>query len=326
MKKNVFERHAKLTLACVLLTLGVTSLICLEFAAGYFFGLGKPLIYGSHPVYGYRPLPEQHVVRKKDDQININNLGLRALENWDIHDTRHKVLFLGDSVTYGGSYIRNDQLFSTLAVMPFADYKSGNAGVNGWGVNNVCSLVQEMHFLPADIYVSVFPEGDFYRGLSRIGGQPFWTIKPRFALEELFHYFVYKIQLRQMPATYFYSLSDAEKNQIASLAVKNLKAMDDFLKSQGKTHIIYISPSVDQIVSKQSENLALRQLFKENHLNVIYLKDRLNNTPPEVGKSYFHDDIHLSISGHKEWAKMIEPDLKQAISMQEQFSHENKNT
>lgn len=325
MKKSFFEKHAKLTLACVLVFLGVLSFIALEYAAGAIFGLGKPLIYDSHPIYGYRPLANQSVARKQNIAVKINNLGLRATSDWDDHSD-HKVLFLGDSVTYGGSYISNEQLFSTLAISQFKGYQSGNAGVNGWGVNNVCALVQEMNFLPADIYVSVFPEGDFYRGLSRIGGQPFWTIQPRFALQELFHYFVYKIQLQQMPASHFYLLSDTQKTHIASLAVKNLKAMDDFLKRQGKIHLIYISPSVNQVVNQQSEDIALKQLFKENHLDVIYLKDRLKNTPSEVGKSYFHDDIHLSVAGHAQWAKMIEPDLKQVISMQEQFPHENKNS
>ncbi|MGE3318998.1 MAG: hypothetical protein AB7I18_06845 [Candidatus Berkiella sp.] len=321
----MFEKHAKLTIACVLVFLGVIGCIALEYTAGHFFGLGKPVIYDSHPVYGYRPQPNQNVMRNHNVAVNINNLGLRAMNDWD-PNPHHKVLFLGDSVTYGGSYISNEQLFSTLAISPFPDYQSGNAGVNGWGVNNVCALVQEMSFLPADIYVSVFPEGDFYRGLSRIGGQPFWTRPPRFALEELFHYFVYKIQLRQMPARHFYLLPEADKTHIANIAVKNLKAMDDFLNQQGKIHLIYISPSVQQIVDHQSENVALRQLFHEHQLDVIYLKDRLKDTPAEIGKTYFHDNIHLSIKGHQEWAKMIEPDLKQAISRQEQFSYENKNS
>lgn len=317
MKKSAFEKHPKLTIAGVLFFFSVAGIMGLEWLAGTLFGLGKPVIYEAHPVYGYRPEPNQFVSRKHDDQVKINNLGLRALHDWDPKDTHHKVLFLGDSVTYGGSYISNDHLFSTLAVSPFAGYESGNAGVNGWGVNNVYALVKEMNFLPADIYVSVFPEGDFYRGLMRIGGQPFWTRKPRFALEELFHYFVYKIQLRQMPVTHFYLLPESEKLHIASIAVKNLKALDDYLRSQGKIHLIYISPSRSQVQQLQPIDLALQQLFKDNQLQVVYLKERLSNTPPSLTQSYFHDEIHLSIAGHQQWAKMIEPDLKQAIKSQE---------
>jgi len=317
MKKNVFEKYPKLTIAWVLVVFSIAGIVGLEYTARALFGLGKPVIYSSHPVYGYRPIPNQSVSRRQYDKVIINNLGLRALQNWDIKNTHHKVLFLGDSVTYGGSYVSNEQLFSTLAVLPFTGYESGNAGVNGWGVNNVFALVKEMHFLPADIYVSVFPEGDFYRGLNRIGGQPFWTRQPHFALEELFHYFIYKIQLRQMPATTFYQLSLSEKNHIANLAVQNLKSLDDYLKSQGKTHLIYISPSRSEALNLQPIDTALKHLLTDSQLKVTYLKDRLDNMPPAVIQEYFHDEIHLSIAGHKQWAKMIEPDLKQALSAQE---------
>ncbi len=325
MKKNVFEKHPKLTLTGVLLFFSVMGIAGLEWAAGYFFGLGNPVVYESHPIYGYRPEPNQMVSRKKHDNVQINNLGLRAINNWDQKNTKHKVLFLGDSVTYGGSYITNDQLFSTLAVAPFSGYESGNAGVNGWGVNNVCALVTEMNFLPADIYVSVFPEGDFYRGLSRIGGQPFWTTKPRYALEELFHFFLYKIQLRQMPPTHFCRLNSKEKAHIASIAVRNLKAMDNFLKQHGKTHLIYISPSRSEVLNLQNGDLALKQLFDDYDLEVIYLKDRISKQTSNK-KAFFHDEIHLSVEGHQQWAKMIEPDLKRAVVAQEQFTHENENT
>lgn len=317
MKKSVFEKHPKLTLAGVFILFSVVGLVGLEWLAGSFFGLGKPVIYEAHPVYGYRPEPNQLVSRKQHDEVKINNLGLRALRDWDITQPQHKVLFLGDSVTYGGSYISNDQLFSTLAVSPFAGFESGNAGVNGWGVNNVCALVKEMQFLPADIYVSVFPEGDFYRGLMRIGGQPFWTIKPRFALQELFHYFVYKIQLRQMPATHFYDMTPNQRTHIASIAVKNLKSLDEYLKSQGKIHLIYISPSRKEVLGEQPIDTALKQLFVENQLNVIYLKDRLAHIPPAKIQQYFHDEIHLSIAGHQQWGNMIQSDLTQVIKAQE---------
>lgn len=326
MKKSVFETHPKLTLVGVLVFLGFVALAAIEYSAAYVFGLGKPVIYESHPVYGYRPEPNQFVARQHHDVVKINNLGLRANHDWDPSISQHKVLFLGDSVTYGGSYITNDELFSTLALAHLPGYESANAGVNGWGVNNVCALVTEMHFLPADTYVSVFPEGDFYRGLSRIGGQPFWTKQPRFALEELFHYFIYKIQQRQIPPIHFYHLTEAERTHIARIAVRNLKELDIFLQRQGKQHLIYLTPSRSQMLGIQSEDLALKALFAEYQLNVIYLKDRLQTQPALNVATLFHDEIHLSKQGHEQWAKMIEPDLQLILGAKKQSSHENQNT
>src|SRR5690606_34750321 len=110
-------------------------------------GLGNPVIYDSSPVYGYRPLPNREYVRFGGSTIKFNNLGLRTNTDWD-ETKANKILFLGDSVTYGGSYIDNNELFSQLTVDLInqsnkSDYMSGNAGVNGWGVENFYGLVVE---------------------------------------------------------------------------------------------------------------------------------------------------------------------------------------
>ena len=144
-------------------------------------GLGGPVLYDSSPIYGYRPLPGKEYSRFYGETIKFNNLSLRAENDWD--DKReNKILFLGDSVTYGGSYIDNKELFSCLAVKDFDDYESGNAGVNGWGVENIYGLVVESNFLPAQIYVTTLPEGDFHRGLTRLQGMPIFNNSPKKAI------------------------------------------------------------------------------------------------------------------------------------------------
>ena len=43
--------------------------------------------------------------------IIINNLGMRSSDNFN-HKNKKKIIFLGDSVTYGGSIVSNNDLFS----------------------------------------------------------------------------------------------------------------------------------------------------------------------------------------------------------------------
>lgn len=319
MEKNFFERHPKLTLAAIVLFGSSLLVVGLNAMAG-FFGLGKTIVYEAHPIYGYRPEPNQNVARTSQVKIKINNLGLRAEEDWDAHNFHHKVLFLGDSVTYGGSYVDNQQLFSYLAVKSFPPYQGGNAGVNAWGVHNVHALVQEAHFMPAQIFVSVFPEGDFYRGLQRIGGQPFWTRKPSFALEELGHYFIYQIHLKKTPLHHFATLPESEKIKIAETAVMRLKELDDYLKANHRDHLIYISPSRSQLLHEAAVDQYLPPLFAKYQLRVTYLKDQLEQLPPEEVKSIFHDEIHLTPRGHEVWAQLISPDLKDIILLREKES------
>lgn len=312
-RTTLFEQYPKRTLLGVILLLSLLGILALNFLAGALFGLGKTILYEAHPIYGYRPIPHQTVTRKPQHKIKMNNLGLRAESDWDT-SPENKVLFLGDSVTYGGSYIDNTQLFSTLAVQSLPGIQSGNGGVNGWGVNNVAALVTEKGFLPANIVVSVFPEGDFYRGLNRIGGQPLWTRQPRFALEELFQYFIYQINLKKTPVSQHFS--NEEKQQIVELAAQKLKEMDNYLKAHHCTHLIYISPTRSQVLHQAPEDNILKTALAKYGLNVIYLKGCLPTLSEKETRALFHDEIHLSETGHQVWAGIIQKDL-QAVTFKE---------
>ena len=144
---SVFERHPRAALAVFFLAFLMLFAIGAEVALNSFTGLGRPVLFYENPVYGYRMKPNQETWRFGGAHFKINNLGLRANEDWD-DDIRGKVLFVGDSVTYGGNHISNEDLFSTLAVKGLP-LKAGNAGIPNWGVENVYGLVVEEQFAPA---------------------------------------------------------------------------------------------------------------------------------------------------------------------------------
>jgi hypothetical protein len=165
-KSNIFARNRKKTIAVVIMTLALMSLAGTELLLRSLMGLGDPVIYDSYPLYGFRPLPDRQYRRFHSAVVRFNNLALRAEKDFD-HDPADKILFLGDSVTYGGSRIDNEELFSHLAVAGLGGFTSGNAGVNAWGVENIHGLVVECGLTPARIYITTLTEGDFYRGLVR---------------------------------------------------------------------------------------------------------------------------------------------------------------
>src|SRR5690348_151461 len=141
MKQSIFERHPNITLLSVICILFLAVVLFTNYVVSGLFGLGKVVIYDANPIYGYRAKQNQTVARNPHRIVKINNLGLRAEQDWELKDFHHKILFLGDSVTYGGSYISNDQLFSHLIGKKIPEYIVGNAGVNGWGVNNVHAFI-----------------------------------------------------------------------------------------------------------------------------------------------------------------------------------------
>ena len=162
MTPSVFERHPRTTLAGVWLVFLLVFVVVAEVGLKRLSGLGRPVLFQAHPAYGYRLQPNQETWRFGGAHFKINNLGLRASGDWDA-DPKDKILFLGDSVTYGGNHISNRDLFSELAVKGIPGMQPGNAGIPNWGVENVHALVVKEKFLPASVYVTTFIEDDFYR-------------------------------------------------------------------------------------------------------------------------------------------------------------------
>ena len=184
-KRSAFERHPVVTIALIWFVLLVAFLGVAEIALRELTGLGRPVLFYKDPSFGYRLQPNQETTRFSGAHFKINNLGLRASSDWDsVKDD--KILFLGDSVTYGGNHISNHELFSDIAVQRLDGFQSGNAGIPEWGVENVYGLVVEKQFLPAAIYVTTFIEDDFYRGLTLPENRPWIPYEsPPSALHEL---------------------------------------------------------------------------------------------------------------------------------------------
>lgn len=315
MKQSLFEQYPKTTLTLSLLVLGLIAIALIEWSAKQFFGLGKVVLYEAHPIYGYRVAPNQTVARNPHQRIHINNLGLRANTDWDLNQDNPRVLFLGDSVTYGGSYVDNADLFSTQIGQKISQCETGNAAVNGWGVDNVVAFVRDKPFLDATLYVLVFPEGDFYRGLTRIGGQPFWTRHPKYALEELWQYGVYRSSLKKTPHLHAYNASESEKKRIVHLATTHLNDLLCFLKSHNKQVLIYISPSLPQALGEEQPDPIIKQSLNDYGIPANYLLDKIPATMSKCEKkALFHDVIHLSPQGHTFWANMMLEDVKENIN------------
>ena len=133
-----------------------------------YIGLGDPIVYDSNFVYGYAPKANQKKNRFKNSVVTINDVGLRSLENWSEKEEYKKIVFFGDSVTYGGSYIDDKKTFVFLSCKNLKKLKivCGNAGVNSYGIHNIVYRSKYDERLNK-IFLKVFiivPD-DFYRGL-----------------------------------------------------------------------------------------------------------------------------------------------------------------
>lgn len=274
-------------------------------------GLGNPVIYDSNPLYGFRPLANQHIHRFKGAEVRFNNLGLRADQNWDEHPQK-KILFLGDSVTYGGSYVANQELFSELSTKELDGYACGNAAVNAWGVENIYGLIVEAEFLPAELYVTVLIEGDFYRGPG--------CMECHSGVRNLELLYYAATSLNDMRYISWKDMADNQiKEKVVEKAVLKLKELDEFIKSKGFSHLIYISPNRNQVLQEAGVDQIVLDLLKRHQVNFKYLLDAIKSPDFDYSEKtkWFHDDVHLEPAGHAAWAKLISQDLQDWASIKD---------
>jgi len=279
MKLDELNKYRRLILIISVIAFSLLLIGVSEVFLARYMGLGEPVLYDSSPIYGYRPLPGKTYSRFYGKEVKFNNLGLRSESDWN-EDIEDKILFLGDSVTYGGSYISNTELFSYLSVKNLGNnYVSGNAGVNAWGVENIYGLIVESGFMPAGIYVTVIPESDFYRGLTRIHGLPFYNEDPKYAFQELFDYFIINKNNNKRYKGWQHYADKNTKAFVIEKAVKKLKMIDVLLKEKGYKHLIFISPKKRQVIKHLEKDLLkkdplVKKFLTKHGLFPFYIKEK----------------------------------------------------
>lgn len=183
---------------------GMAVLGMLEFTARA-LGLGDPIIYYNSPWGGLRPLPDQQVSRQKGSTVTIDANGFRSTGSDS--ESAFRILYLGDSVTWGGSSVDDTELFSEVAAGVLR--RSGlevyamNAGVNGTSLMNQAGVFEQWKD-SVDAVVWLFPWNDMHRSFVSAGYLWPPTKRPSFALVEAMDHIIrtrWLTSFRQNPST-----------------------------------------------------------------------------------------------------------------------------
>ena len=308
------QRRSLLVKSAYVAVVLLVSVALLELAARW-MGLGDPVIYYNAAWGGLRPLPSQQVARINGATITIDGNGFRTPKS-DM-ESAIRILYLGDSVTWGGSRIDDADLYSEVA----ADVlRSGsrevyamNAGVNGTGLLNQA----EVHAAwadSADIVVWVFPWGDVYRTYATAG--MLWppARKPRFALVEAIDHLIRTWWLQafresftvedsawEMPL-YPSGYEETFRQTFAQRKERNLDALRREVAASracGRPVIIGISPTFREGRSPENglEESALLDSLSSRGAILFDVPSALRAAgPPE---DLFIDSVHYSSAGHR---------------------------
>ena len=142
-----------------------------------YLGLGEYLVYRHSKIYGYDVQPNQKI-KRRGKIVTINELGMRSLKNWS-NNYDMKLLFIGDSVTFGGSIVNDENTFSEKICDNISDIRvvCGNYAVNGFGIEAISKRIKYRNFSDEDLIIVTLIGNDFERGFSNLDFQPFYTKK-----------------------------------------------------------------------------------------------------------------------------------------------------
>ena len=309
----------KLYYFIILLIIIVFCIFLLEFLLRI-YGLGDPVIYKTDLSYGYAPLPNQSVLRLNKSKITINKKGLRATQEWD-NQNSNKVLFFGDSVTYGGSYIDDKKIFSELTCSNLNQiekkkYLCGNAGVNAYGADNIKYRILYGDIQDENWIILTLIEADGFRSLQNILSIPAFLDKPKFlpAIQETLLHIFWKMNI-YLRNSHAFQNADSKNNSNSIYVFKySLKSLRNLLISEnqkGKKVLIMLHPEKKDVLNgKPSKNyLLMKKIFEEKESKLI-LVDMFPIIKTKYSNDLYYDDVHLNKDGHALFAKEISNIIK----------------
>lgn len=300
MKKAFF------TLVLVLLVL--SPLAAGEFAARW-IGLGEPIVYSTNAAYRYAPVPNQQVVRRRGASVTVGPEGLRGLEPWS-GPADHRILFVGDSVTWGGTNTDDGATFAArtcakLEELGGGNLTCGNAGVNGYGVDN---MTARLRFDPAvgraDAVVVTIITVDGTRGLSDLKSSYFYSAQPHGPLKALWELAGFALFYGSGKLRYDRDAHDSRDD--VPVLEESLAGLYDALRGLedgGKQVLVVFSPvKADLAGAEKPLTAAMRSSIRASGLASLDLTEAM---AARRNEDLYYDGVHLNQAGHELYATWI---------------------
>ena len=224
------------------------------------------------------------------------------------------LFFLGDSVTYGGSAVSNEEMFSFLTSKNLNENHL-NISSNGWGIYNILNFI-EFHDLYKNnsFYILTCINDCFTRNLRRIEQNFLFRKKQNSAVLVVLQYFVYKLNnylLSPIQTDIDFSSKDNSKTIKSSL--QKLSEFNKKLKSINSKLLVIYSPNHDYLrnllaKSNYHEDETRNQIFNnllEQNIKFYDLGKSFNEKELNNFGNFYIDTVHLSEEGHILYSEII---------------------
>ena len=220
------------------------------------------------------------------------------------NNLKHKIIFIGDSITYGGSYIDDEKIFSFLVCLKMKYYLCGNAGVNAYSIiNMVMRSRHDQRINNEKVYIFTIAPGDFYREYAGSNTAHFYLNNNNFflpAITEAISFFATKYDINN----YISKKNDTKiynnKTELIDYSIRLLKNEIERLSAANKkVRVFYTIEKNDKNSKKEINNYILNKLLDANIENFYTLEKVLSKN------EFFYDNVHYNEKGHSAVAEKI---------------------
>jgi hypothetical protein len=259
----------------------VFTLICLELGARL-FGFGAVVEFQDANGCGYLMKPSQ-TVYTRGFPVSVNSLGLRGppLREPKSKETV-RVVFLGDSICYGGGRVRESELFCRVieakAHGDGLDIEAVSVSAPGWSPQNIYGYLSQRGLHQADFVVLVLPECDLARPFHLLDDVFLFENSPPLRLMTLAEVELHKFK-RTKKVERSVQLENAHDNVAAIEKIRRLCVSVPFV--------------VAFVPSRSTGSRTLWPLFESELPDAVDLRGQLSDP------SCYFDDWHLTAKGHQ---------------------------
>jgi lysophospholipase L1-like esterase len=240
--------------------------------------------------------------------VTIDSKGLRSTRDWTSRADA-KILFIGDSITWGGTYIDDKDTFAQgvcarLEAATGKRFICGNAGVNGYGTDNMAERIRLKNVDDESVLVVTLISHDALRGMADITRGFFHTKQPPGpfkAIWEAVDYLVWRTGNYLDPVRE--PTRSEPSNRIAERSLEKLfSAIRETDRPDRKVLLVY-SPFKPDLTGPESElTKDIRGILERSGFDLI---DFHAERAAALADHFFYDDAHLDVRGHHFYAEKI---------------------
>jgi lysophospholipase L1-like esterase len=301
VKKNI--KFILISFSFFLLLISITEIFL------RYQGFGTPIIYEKSYQYGYAPAPNQKLIRFNNKNVTIDSNGFRIGSS--INNTYNKIYFLGDSVTYGGSYIDDDELYSENFCQKINQilkkkFNCYNGGVNAYGFENIIERYKSIKKNKDTFVIITLIPGDFSRNFMQIESLPYFTKKHTHFLKATTELTAYYLDIARSNLRYDekkFSLEQKLDDYIKIKINENLYQLQQLQKKDSNLIILFFPPK--QFLLEKNFNEFDNFFFKNIHNKKNYYNLTNNLKSLNDKNSIYYDSVHLNSKGHQIMSEVL---------------------